>query len=84
MVVEAIDEQIDVLTLFRAGKMEPIRFKWRRKVVRISRITGDWVSRTGSDRVHYFSVLGQSSDYFEISFHSKTMQWLLTRVWMDG
>ena len=83
--VETIDEPVEVLTLFRDGKVEPLRFRWRRKVVRISRVTGDWVSsRTGRDRVHYYSVLGDGSDYFELSFHTRTFQWTLTRVWMDG
>ncbi len=82
--VESVNEPIEVLTWFRNGRMEPLRFRWRRRVVRVSRVTGDWTQKIGSERVHYFSVLGESTDSFELSFHSGTMAWRLTRVWLDG
>jgi hypothetical protein len=82
--VEAIDEPIEVLTLFRKGKVKPVRFKWKNRVVRVRRVTGDWTASAGRDRIHYFSVLGDGADYFEIAYHTGKMSWTLARVWLDG
>ncbi len=82
--VEAIDEPIEVLTLFQGGKVHPVRFRWKSRVVRVKRVTGDWMTTVGQDRIYYFSVLGENSDYFEISYNTRKLSWTLTRVWLDG
>jgi hypothetical protein len=82
--VEAIDEPIEIITLFRNGKVVPMRFRWRNRVIRIRRVAGDWSSNSGRDRVHYFSVIGESTDCFEIAYDMSKMSWTLARVWLDG
>ena len=66
--VEAVDEPIEVLTLFQEGKVQPVRFRWKGRVVKVSRVTGDWISKAGTDRIYYFSILGNNADYYEIAF----------------
>ena len=42
---ETLNDPVDVLTAFTGGKLEPLRFRWRGRVVRIRKITGRWSRR---------------------------------------
>ncbi len=82
--IETINEIVDVVSVCTNGKMHPLRFKWRGKVVRVKRITGEWSRNEGEAKIYYYSVLGESSDYFEICYDSRMLVWTLCRVWLEG
>jgi hypothetical protein len=82
--IESIEEPIEVLGLFRGGVVQPLRFRWKNRVVRVSKVTGDWSVNDGRDRIHFFSVLGDNSDYYELSYHTRKLTWELSRVWLAG
>ena len=84
MVVETVDDPVEVLTLFREGRIEPKRFKWKGRVIRVRRVTGDWSTRAGRDRILHFAIQGENADYFEIAYHLTSHRWRLKRVWVDG
>ena len=50
----------------------------------LAKVTGDWVRHEGENKIHYFALLADNSDYFEIRYDSREMTWQLTRVWMEG
>ena len=52
--------------------------------MKIAKVTGDWVRHEGQNKIHYFALLADSSDYYEICYNAKDMTWQLTRVWMEG
>ena len=62
----------------------PLRFRWRAKVVKISKVTGQWMRHEGEARLYFYSVLGDTSDYFELCYDAKSLIWTLSKVWMAG
>jgi len=38
----------------------------------------------GAEQDHYFALLADNADYYEIRYDSREMTWQLTRVWMEG
>jgi len=52
--------------------------------VKVRRVTGEWVRQEGVGRVHYFSVLSESSDYFELAYDLDQSSWRICRIWLEG
>ncbi len=84
MRIETIDEFISVIGLFEEGRLKPIRFLWHGRAVPVKHLASHWTNREGKDLRHFYSVSDNGSDYYEISFHSRTMKWILNRVFLEG
>lgn len=84
MVYEEVFEPIDVITVFRNGALQPLRFKWKDSVYRISKVQSRWTVPQGQGRVYHFAVSTGSPDSFEIIFSANDLRWQLARVAMDG
>lgn len=82
--LELLNQPVEVLSYFTEGRVRPLRFRWRGRVVRVRRVTGEWMRQEGIGRVHYFSVLGEDSDYFELAYDVDQAAWRLCRVWLEG
>jgi hypothetical protein len=82
--VERIQEPIEVIALFSEGRLHPLRFRWRSIAHRISSVTSQWVEREGTSRIHHYAVLTENADCFEIQFRTRTMDWELARVYLEG
>jgi hypothetical protein len=45
---------------------------------------GDWVRHEGQNKIHFFAILADNADYYEIRYDSREMTWQLTRCgWRD-
>ncbi|MCP4726663.1 MAG: hypothetical protein GY863_16585 [bacterium] len=84
MIYEDVYDPVEVISLFRHGKIQPLRFRWNERVYKVSKINGGWVSDEGINRIYHFSVLSEGPDCFELTFDSRNMAWELTRVCMEG
>jgi|Deesub1362B_J571_1020462.scaffolds.fasta_scaffold03048_5 hypothetical protein len=84
MVYEDVNEPIEVITVFRHGRIRPLKFKWKNRVYSITRIHGGWVSDEGYSKHYHFSVSTGGPDCFELCFDTGSMTWELTRVFMEG
>lgn len=84
MVYEDVKESIEVISVFRQGRMRPLKFRWRDRVYRITRIHGGWISDQGYTKHYHYSVSADGPDCFEIAFDTGNMAWELTRVFMEG
>lgn len=82
--LEAVNHPIEVLSLFRDGRIRPLRFRWRGRVYKVQRVSGEWVRQEGVGRVHYFSVLAENRDCFELAYEVGHSRWRICRVWMEG
>lgn len=82
--LEAVNHPVEVLSLFTDGRLRPLRFRWRGRVFKIRRVSGEWSRREGVGKVHYFSVLAENQDYFELAYDVGQCQWRICRVWMEG
>lgn len=81
---ELLNQPIDVLSLFTDGRIKPLRFRWRGRIIRVLRITGEWSRQEGVGRVHYFSVVAENSDYFELAYDLDRGLWRICRIWLEG
>lgn len=77
---ESLNDPIDVLTVFEEGKLEPLRFRWKGKVIRIGKVTGRWSRREGQTQLRYFSVEAGSETY-ELCYDPRVPRWFLSRAW---
>jgi len=82
--LEILNQPVEMLSLFSDGRLRPLRFRWRGKVVKVRRVTGEWVRQEGVGRVHYFSILAENSDYFELAYDLDQSSWRICRIWLEG
>ncbi len=82
--LEQLNQPIEVLGYFGEGRMRPLRFRWRGRVVRVRRVTGEWSRPEGAGRVHYYSVVADNADYFELAYDVDQSAWRLCRAWLES
>jgi len=78
--VQDVNETIDVLSIFRDGRIQPVKFKWGGRTLKVSRIAYSWVTKDGAHPQYHFSLLAGSKDVYEVVFDTFKMMWLLARV----
>ncbi len=78
---ETLNDPIDVLTAFRNGAIDPLRFRWRGRVIRVKQVTGRWSRREGQALLRYFAVEGVTDDSYELCYDPRGPRWTLSRVW---
>jgi hypothetical protein len=81
--VQEVNEAIDVLSVFRDGRVQPVRFKWAGRTHTVSRVAYAWVTREGAHPLHHFSLLAGGKDVYEVVFDTYRMSWWLARVHME-
>lgn len=81
---EDINDPIEVIVLFRGGKIRPVKFRWKDRVYKIERVNGGWVSDEGKNRFYHYSVMTEGPDVYEISYNSDRFSWRIDRVCMEG
>ena len=84
MIYEDIFEPIEVISLFKDGKIKPLRFKWNGRVYKINRLNGHWVSPQGYTKQYHFSLMADTYDHFEIMFDTSNFEWQIARVCLEG
>ena len=84
MVYEDIFEPIEVISLFKDGKIKPLRFKWNGRIYKINRLNGHWISPQGYTKQYHFSLMADTYDYFEIMFDTSNFEWQIARVCLEG
>ncbi|HUT33393.1 MAG TPA: hypothetical protein VNE39_07950 [Planctomycetota bacterium] len=82
--IQELNEPIDVVTVFRKGRMAPVKFRWGGRTYPVTHVAYRWVTRQGAYPVHHFSITTQDSQLYEIVLNTQTMQWSLLQVQMEG
>jgi hypothetical protein len=78
---ESVSDPVDVLTAFVEGRMKPIRFRWKGRVVRVQKVSGEWARREGHTLLRYFAVEGAGAESYELCYDPRGPSWLLCRAW---
>lgn len=81
MTFESLSDPVDVLTAFVAGRIQPLRFRWQGRVVRVRRVSAEWNRREGSTLLRYFSVESHTADTYELCYDPRGSLWILSRAW---
>jgi len=80
-VFESLSDPIDVITAFVAGGIQPLRFRWQGRVVRVGKVTGQWSRREGRTVLRYFAVESRAGESFELCYDPRGPRWILARAW---
>jgi hypothetical protein len=78
---ESHNDPVDVLTAFLDGKVRPLRFRWKGRVIRVRAVTGEWSRREGHRALRYYAVQSSASESFELCYDPGAMNWVLCRAW---
>ena len=78
---ETVNDPIDVLSACTDGNVEPLRFRWKGRVIRVKKITGRWSRREGQSLLRFFSIQGASEDSYELYYDPRGPRWILSRAW---
>ncbi|MBD3349369.1 MAG: hypothetical protein GF400_09280 [Candidatus Eisenbacteria bacterium] len=81
--VKDIGEPVAVLARFSKGQIDPLRFKWHKRIYDVDRVSGKWEEREGQYKLYYFAVVTDVEDYYELIYSTRTMGWTLSRTDME-
>ncbi|MBI1799195.1 MAG: hypothetical protein HYR73_05870 [Candidatus Eisenbacteria bacterium] len=81
---ESLNDPVDVLTAFLDGQIQPLRFRWKGRVIRVARVTGKWNRRDGQSRLQYFAIEDASNTSYELCYDPRGPHWILCRAWVGS
>ena len=81
---ESLRDPVDVLTAFVAGRLQPLRFRWQGRVIRVRRVSGEWTRREGQALLRHYAVESAGAETYELCFDPRMPGWTLTRAWTRG
>ena len=79
-----VHQPIEMIAWFTGAKLRPLRFRWKGEVYRVRRVNGSWINESGRVRNVYYSVQSDQPDTYELCFNSRDLQWMITRIGVDG
>ena len=78
-----LDDEIEVIALFSEHELKPCRFRWKGRVYKVERITGDWSSDVGEAKLRYFALVDSTSNFFQLCYDERTLSWRVAKVWVE-
>ncbi len=82
--IQELNEPIDVVTVFREGRMAPVKFRWAGRTYPVARVAYRWVTRQGAYPVHHFAIVTDGDTTCELVLNTQTMQWSVAKVQVEG
>ena len=79
---EQINEPVDVLAEFKAGKLMPTKFVWGGKEYAVTKLNLAYYHFEGRKKVYYFAV-SDGANYFKLKLDSASLMWTLLESNMD-
>lgn len=83
VIFEDAHEPIEVITYFDGKKMRPLRFRWRGRAYRVTRVNGVWSDIKGRLKEYHFHVATKESGSFELIYNNIDFSWKVGRVSVD-
>jgi hypothetical protein len=80
---QEINDPVDVIALFEAGKLKPQRFRWKGHVHRVAQVTGAWLTDRGAFKVRHFALMDEEANFFQLAYDERTTAWKVTRIWVE-
>lgn len=80
MRIEEICEAVEVIAVFQAGRLAPVKFRWRNRVYKVERVNGHWATDQGATRFHHYAVMSAGTDVFELRYNERRHDWTLEKV----
>ncbi len=80
---ESLNDTVDVLTAFVDGKVQPLRFRWKGRILRVRKVTGRWSRQEGQRVIQCFAIECAGSESYELCYDPRGPRWILSRAWTD-
>ncbi|HOX28968.1 MAG TPA: hypothetical protein PLQ76_07445 [bacterium] len=81
--MQRIGEKISVIARFRGAGFEPSMFKWEGRPHKVKSVNGRWAEHDGQFNIYHFAVVSDTDVFYEISFHTREMAWVLDKFMID-
>jgi len=72
------EEPIDIVVVFKGGKVLPSSFLWNGRKYVINQVTYHWEEQRGNDLLHFYTVTDRANLY-QIYLNTRHLYWRLTR-----
>ena len=80
--LEEINEDVDVITIFKKNQAIPWKFLWQGREYLIQKINLTYSSWQGRNKVYYFAV-SDNTNYFKLQFNTENLKWTLLESYVD-
>lgn len=78
-----LDETVSVLAHFEKGDMRPLRFYWKDREFKVTRVTGRWKAPQGDLWKRHFSVVDSADNVWHLTYEERNMRWAISKVWVE-
>lgn len=79
---QTIGEDIEVIGIFKRGKLMPRKFQWRQQVLDIQEVTMINDTRDGGVKKRFYSVMS-GGNLFRLSFNRDSEVWRVEEIWCE-
>lgn len=76
-----INEPIEVAVKFKAGKAEPLIFRWRQNTFKVAKVNLTHRNKIGQDVIYTYSLSTDKDDVYKISFNPSQLSWNLDEIY---
>ena len=77
---EKLEEPVEVLVHFAAGRVMPLRFLWRGRAHRVETVHGRWTTLEGRQRCHHWAVKADGVGACELALDVDRMSWQICSI----
>ena len=77
-----INEPIEVMAKFSAGKLLPVKFFWSGREIMIKKINLVYTTWQGRTKFYFFAV-SDNTNYFKLQFNSENLTWTLLESYAE-
>ena len=81
--IEEINESIDVVAAFSAGKISPILFSWHNRRYNNLKTVNIWSDSEGNVKIVHISVTTDSTNLYDLCFNTHNFQWSLVKIYHE-
>ena len=80
--LEQINEDIEVVTIFKQNQAIPWKFLWQGREFIVQKVNLSYFSHEGRSKIYYFAV-SDNVNYFKLQFNTDNLQWILLESYVD-
>ena len=81
--LEKIEESIDVVAAFTAGKIMPMLFSWKHRRYYNLKVASMWNEKEGEARLVHIMVTTDNPNQYELCFNTQSFKWSLVKIYHE-
>ncbi len=80
MQVDKVNDNIDMIAVFKGGKIKPLVFLWRGRRVTDLQVESSWEVRQGEGKHVFFTLSHESDTVYQVYLDTRSWRWTLETV----